>query len=196
MPPITQQRLIGSILLICALGVVAFLLIDSANNDVKTSPNTEPDIPFVSSIDAIRDENIKIVDVEPEALIDVSELESEPEPEVDTPVKIAHQQKLEVKPTAKASKINPVSESQLKKADSNSTMWSLQIASLADHSAAIALTNKVNNLGYKALVEKAETSKGIRFRVRIGPEKNKQVLEKIAKTLEKELKLTPLLLKQ
>ncbi len=196
MSPITQQRLIGSILLICVLGVVAFLLIDRANNDVKTLSNTEPDIPFVSSIDAIRDENIKIVDVEPEALINVPELELDPEPEVDTQSTIAPQPKLVVKPTVKAPKINAISEPQLKKIDSNSTMWSLQIASLADHSAAIALTKKVNKLGYKALVEKAETSKGIRFRVRIGPEKNRQVLEKIAKTLEKELKLTSLLLKQ
>jgi cell division septation protein DedD len=190
MASITQQRLIGSFLLLCVLGAVAFFLINSASNDVETIPNTEPDIPFVSSIDAISEENINIVDVDQEALIDAQE------PEIDTQSKTDHQQKLDLKPTQKTPETKPISEPQAEKPIANITMWSLQIASLADHTAATALSDKVNKLGYKASVEKAETSKGDRFRVRIGPEQNKAVLEKISKTLEKELKLRPLLLKQ
>jgi len=54
MSPIMQQRLIGSILLLCVLAGIAFLLIKSASDDVETIVEAKPEIPFVSSIDAMK----------------------------------------------------------------------------------------------------------------------------------------------
>jgi len=190
MSPIMQQRLIGSILLLCVLAGIAFLLIKSASDDVETIVEAKPEIPFVSSIDAIIEDDVEIVEVQQEALIDaqapVTTDEIEPQPVVEA---------APVPKTPEVSVVNNV-ETTLIADKVTTTLWSLQLASLADKSAANALTKKVALLGYKAIVEKAETPKGDRFRVRIGPQSDKVALEAISKDIEKKLNLKPLMLKQ
>ncbi|MFW5426394.1 MAG: SPOR domain-containing protein [Methylophagaceae bacterium] len=193
MSPITQQRLIGSILLLCALGAIAFFLINSASNDVDAAPDTKPDIPFVSSIDAIAADDVEIVEAEQETLVDVQA------PVVNTKPEIALKSAPEVKPVQITpepiivKKVEAISMPAEEKV--TTTMWSLQLASLADKPAADSLRNKVELLGYKASVEKAETPKGNRFRVRVGPEQDKAALEAVSKVLENKLHLKPLMLK-
>ena len=194
MSPTTQQRLIGSILLLCVLSGVAFFLINSARDDIPEVADTPLDIPFVSSIDAITDsDEVEIVEAAPqEALIDAQA------PLIDT------QPEITLQPVSKTAAIQKIADSisddgiqsppEAEKI--TSTMWSLQLASLADRDSANALSKKVALLGYKASVEKAETPKGDRFRVRIGPKKDKLALEAISKVLEGKLNLKPLMLKQ
>ncbi len=184
MLPIVQQRLIGSILLLCVLIGVAYFLIDSATDDVELTAETTADIPFISSIDAIIADDIEIIEMEQEALIDAQQPILA---EVDPPIAnetVAHT--VEQKPVATPA---------LTPAISSSPAWLLQVVSLSDRSAAESLRTKIQLLGYEATVEKAETVKGVRFRVRIGPEQDKLALEATAKTLETELNLKPLMLK-
>ncbi|MBL1320903.1 MAG: SPOR domain-containing protein [Methylophaga sp.] len=178
MSPITQQRLIGSILLLCVLAGIAFLLINSASDDVEIIPTTKPDIPFVSSINAIAPDDVEIVEAEQEVIVDAQ-----------APNDVGFVQEI---PEPITKKIETIAvETKI-----TTTMWSLQLASLADKSAADALIKKVELLGYKAIAEKAETPKGDRFRVRIGPEQDKAALEATSKVLENKLNLKPLILKQ
>ncbi len=195
---VTQQRLIGSILLLCVLGGIAFFLIDSASHDVEAIADTKPDIPFISSIDAIAPDDVQIVEVEQEVLVDAQVQNQTPV------VETKPEKKLEVMPEVKPAQATPESII-AKKVETISvpvdkevttTMWSLQLASLADKSAADSLSKKVALFGYKASVEKAETSKGDRFRVRIGPKQDRLALEAISKDIEKKLNLKPLMLKQ
>lgn len=193
MSPTTQQRLIGSILLLCVLSGVAFFLINSARDEIPEVADTPLDIPFVSSIDAITDsDEVEIVEAPQEALIDAQA------PLIDTHPEITLQP---VSETASIQKIaDSISDDGIQTPPEaekiTSTMWSLQLASLADRDSANALSKKVALLGYKASVEKAETPKGDRFRVRIGPKKDKLALEAISKVLEGKLNLKPLMLKQ
>ncbi len=195
MSPVTQQRLIGSILLLCALGGFAFFLIDSASNDTEATPDTKPDIPFVSSIDAITVDDVEIVEAEQEALVDAQTQIQPQSPVVDTKPEIALEAVPEVKPVQAIPKpiVSTISVPVEEKV--TTTMWSLQLASLADKSAADSLSKKVALLGYKASVEKAETPKGERFRVRVGPQQDKTALEAVSKVLENKLNLKPLMLK-
>jgi DedD protein len=197
MSPITQQRLIGSILLLCALSGIAFFLIDSASTDVDVIPDTKPDIPFVSSIDAIATDDVQIIDAKQEMLVDAQAQDTAPVVEAKPEIKL--EVVPEVKPVQPASK--PIITKKVAiisvpvDKEITTTMWSLQLASLADKSAADSLSKKVDLLGYKASIEKAETSKGDRFRVRVGPEQDKTTLEAISKVLENKLNLKPLMLK-
>ncbi len=193
MSPVIQQRLIGSILLLCVLGGFAFFLINRASEDVEMVPDTNSDIPFVSSIDAITPADIEIVEAEHEALVDaqdstsvIAEIKSQPVVEVEPVQNISEPkiiQKIDTTPTSPKKKITTI-------------MWLLQLASLADRSAAEALSKKVKVLGYKAYIEKVQTPKGDRFRVRVGPEHDKTALEATSKVLENKLNLKPLILKQ
>jgi DedD protein len=181
--PVTQQRVIGSLLLLCVLGGIAFFLISNASNDVETARDIEPEIPFVSSIEAIATDDIEIVETEQEVLVDAQ-----------APVVVAKPEEIVPKPKPAQTIPEPISVSVEEKV--TTTMWSLQLASLADKSAADSLSKQVASLGYKASVEKAETPKGDRFRVRVGPEQDKAALEAISKVLENKLNLKPLILKQ
>lgn len=182
MSPIMQQRLIGSILLLCVLAGIAFFLINSASDDVAIA-ETKPEIPFISSIDAIIEDDVEIVEVQQEALIDA---------QAQAPVTT---DEIDPQPVIEAAPIQKIPEITLIDDKVTLTLWSLQLASLADKSAANALSKKVELLGYKAIVEKAETPKGDRFRVRIGPESDKVALEAVSKDIEKKLNLKPLMLK-
>jgi DedD protein len=195
MSPVTQQRLIGSILLLCALGGFAFFLIDSASNDTEATPDTKPDIPFVSSIDAITVDDVEIVEAEQEALVDVDlktpVKDEKPVIELQTVSKTAS-----VQSPVEATVVNKIVPVPVDDKITTTTLWSLQLASLADKPAADALKKRVELLGYKAIVEKAETPKGNRFRVKVGPEHDKVALEAASKVLESKLNLKPLMLKQ
>ena len=192
MSPIVQQRLIGSILLLCALGGIAFFLINSASDDVELIPDSNPDIPFISSIDAIvSDNDIEIVEAAQVTLVDPQQLAVEA---AATPV--ASPVISEPEEVINNAVSQPVEEKPIPAATPSSTTWSLQLASLADQVAAETLRKKVELLGYKVTVEKAETEKGDRFRVRIGPEQDKLALETVAEDIEKKLNLKPLMLKQ
>ena len=196
MSPVTQQRLIGSILLLCALGGIAFFLIDSASNDVEATPDTKAELPFISSIDAIATDDVEIVEAEQEVLVDAqAQIQISPAV-VDTKPEEAVPEVKPVQATPKpivTKKVETISVAAEEKV--TTTMWSLQLASLADKSAADSLSKKVELLGYKASIEKAETPKGDRFRVRLGPKQDKAVLEAISKVLENKLNLKPLMLK-
>ena len=189
MLPIVQQRLIGSILLLCVLGGVAFFLIDSATDDIKSNENLTTDIPFVSSIDAIVTNDVSVIDADPEVFIDAQSMVKE-----DLEPAVISESVIE----PKSQKPDPVPAPLIveKQPKISITTWSLQLASLADSTAAETLRKRVELLGYKASVIKAETTKGPRFRVRIGPEQDKLALEAIAKQIENKLNLKPLMLKQ
>lgn len=192
MSPIFQQRLIGSVLLLCLLGGIAFFLINSANNDEEIVPEALPDIPFTSNVDmAIPDGDVEIIDDVEETLVDPQQLDTKPEvvqPEViATPKPIIEQH---TPPTA--DNINAVDET----STTQIVSWSLQIASFSVEANAESLRKQIQALGYKAIVEKGDTPKGPRFRVRIGPQQDKQALEAIAKVLKEKLNLNPQILKQ
>lgn len=67
--------------------------------------------------------------------------------------------------------------------------WVVQVASLSKKDNAMALRERLRQLGYTAFVEEAKTDKGLLFRVRVGPELERASAEQLRDKLETQIKL-------
>lgn len=67
--------------------------------------------------------------------------------------------------------------------------WVVQLASLSNKDNALALRARLQELGYTAFVEEAKTSKGVLFRVRVGPELERSSAETMRDRLQEQVKL-------
>ena len=61
----------------------------------------------------------------------------------------------------------------------------VQVASLSNEGNAFALRDRLREQGFTSFVERAETEKGVLFRVRIGPEIKRENADKLRSKLEK-----------
>ncbi|WJW74511.1 SPOR domain-containing protein [Thiohalobacter sp. IOR34] len=74
-------------------------------------------------------------------------------------------------------------------ADPRLTGWVVQLASFSKQANALALRDRLRAKGYASFVERAETPKGILYRVRVGPELQRENAQRLLRRIEKEFKL-------
>ncbi|HEB99529.1 MAG TPA: SPOR domain-containing protein [Thiotrichales bacterium] len=67
--------------------------------------------------------------------------------------------------------------------------WVVQVGSFGREANALALRDRLRAKGYTAFVEKARTDKGLVFRVRVGPELERQNAERLRERLAGDFKL-------
>lgn len=67
--------------------------------------------------------------------------------------------------------------------------WVVQVGSFGREANALALRDKLRAKGYTAFVEKARTDKGLVFRVRVGPELERENAERLRERLAGDFKL-------
>ena len=202
MKQVQQQRLLGIGLLLLLVSIVAFLLINSTNENLKSDieQQAETEQNFSSLIEPIG-EAVETVDIEKEVLVDPHQLDEQPE---QTKVTAQVTEKVAEKASADVavkveSKPKPVSttkpESQPKPAQKVSEAWAVQLASFGVKENAESLAKKVEQLGHDVELVASKSAGKTIYRVRLAAEKDKSVADAKAQILKKALKLTPQVLK-
>jgi len=109
-----------------------------------------------------------------------------------------------VKPKAKVAAKKPVKASTTPKSTSKSTTtktstadsaWAVQVASFSSRKNAFKLRDKLRGKSFNSFVEAFKTKKGIRYRVRVGPEVRKADADKKRKLIKKQFKLSGLVVR-
>ena len=191
-----QQRLLGTVLVLVVIVGLALFLINNANKGQLVDEIIIID-DFVT-IDEVSDGDIEIVDYGLEASLDPHNLLAEQTTVIEQPIAIVERPievqivktQIEEKPVI-AVKPQPqnvtkqVTPPTIKTDKVVSEQWVLQIASFSVKANADALQKEMQDLAYKPKVEQSQTKSGTIYRVRIGPEQDKTVLEKIAASLQK-----------
>jgi len=198
MTPIQQQRLVGLGLLLLLIGIVAYFLISSANQNHQELVERElnPDDNFASLVEPLDEQVIDEFLLQEEALVDPHKL-TDTEPAEGTPL-------TESKPnnsasahkTAETKVNNKVVE--VKQADTSEVLksetverWTAQLASFSSKANAEALADKVKGIGYEVELLTGKTNNKTIYRVRLQSETNKLSIEKKAETLKKTIGLKP-----
>ena len=188
MTAIQQQRLVGArLLLLIMISIALFLINQATSDDVEPQPEI---VPSTILIDDTSEGDIEIIDYHAEVLLDPHNINQQETVEVDMADKI------ELSETVAQNDNNPAVSTIKPTAEVTTELWVLQVASFTVKDNASSLQNKVNALGYQAKLEQIQTDTRTVYRVRIGPEKDKAILEKVAVDLKKQLKLSPQILLQ
>jgi DedD protein len=215
-----KQRLVGALLVLSVIIIAAFFLVKNANNNVEEQ--SELVLPELESTIETVDDNIVIADHE--TLLDPHKLGYDVVATAkgqvnEKPTNIASSIKPSAKPIALekvvAAKIaepikakapitkavKPVKESaqappKAKVANTNQPQWLIQLASFGVQANAQALQKKVKTLGYSSTIQAIKNSQGkMIYRLRVGPESNKQRVDTIVSKVKQHLKLTPQVIK-
>ena len=211
MSEVAKQRLVGTLLILLAIIVSAFFLIENANNHAEAQ-NEQITPAFDLKIETVDD---NVVMDELEILVDPHILGST----LPSEVKAEKSDKPEVKLTSANYKIVTLKKPKVekekepvvkvvkssketaqvqksKKINVNQAKWIIQLASFRVKGKAQALQIKVKALGYKSSIESVKNSDGTTFyRLRIGPELNEKVVRIIVRKVKQHLNLTPQLIK-
>ena len=211
MSEVAKQRLVGTLLVLLAIIVSAFFLIENANNHAEAQ-NEQITPAFNLDIETV-DDNVVLDELE--ILVDPHNLGST----LPSEVKAEKSDKSEVKLTSANFKIvtlkkprverdkepivkvvkssketAPVQKS--KKINANQARWIIQLASFRVKGKAQALQIKVKALGYKSAIEPVKNSDGTTFyRLRIGPELNEKEVSIIVRKIKQHLNLTSQIIK-
>jgi DedD protein len=215
-----KQRLVGALLVLTVIIVAAFFLVENANNNIEEQ--SELVLPELESTIETVDDNAVIS--EQETLLDPHKLGSDvvaaaKEHVNEKPAKL----KLLIKPTEKpvvlkkvvvakvveatktkapiAKVVKPVKEAvptpKAKVDNSNQPQWLIQLASFGVQANAQALQKKVKILGYESTIQAIKNSEGkMVYRLRVGPESNKQTVDTIVSKVKQHLKLTAQVIKR
>ncbi|MDT8370655.1 MAG: SPOR domain-containing protein, partial [Gammaproteobacteria bacterium] len=81
-------------------------------------------------------------------------------------------------------------------ADNLTKSWMIQLASFTAKQNAQSLQNTVAKMGYSATIETTNAADTTYYRVRIGPESNKQQVDKIVADIVSQLKINPQVISQ
>lgn len=198
MTDIMKQRLVGSLLLLLVIGGAAIFLIGQTDNDDKEIAIPE-ESGFVSSIEPMP---VEFVEVDHETLLDPHQLEqqsSDIEEKLDDVSLLPTAEKEIVKPIVTETLVPVIEEKSIAVEKetvvvevSSKPSWIIQLGSFSVQANAQALNDKASKLGLNSRVEKSDTN----YRVRIGPEYDKQLVDSIAEKISKQLAIKPQVLSQ
>ena len=209
---IQQQRLLGAVLLVCLIGVIAWFLLDTVEQNQPAQPQEEP-IAFDSVIEPIP-EDVEVVEPVEEAMLDpqgLSQADAEDEPQTSTETEKASTVSAESspepepapKPEPKAApdpepapvpQTEPDTEQQKPESQPAATStaepkWVLQLASFSVRENADALSAQLKQMGYDPMIETISNAGTLIYRVRLQPVTDRIKLQQTAQTLSQKLKL-------
>ena len=202
-----KQRLVGALLVLSVIIIAAFFLVKNANNNVEEQSVLV--LPELESTIETVDDNVIIS--EQETLIDphklgddvVAAAKAQFNEKPVTLKKVVVAKAVEpIKAKAPIIKVvKPVKEivpaPKAKVDNKNRPQWLIQLASFGVQANAQALQKKVKTLGYESTIQAIENSQGkMVYRLRVGPESNKQTVDTIVSKVKQHLKLTPQVIKR
>lgn len=120
-------------------------------------------------------------------LVEIPERPKVPKLDITKPVPPSEQRKVEKQ--AALAKAKPAIDKTDTSTNNVPVSWTLQLASFKERDNADALRDRLRKAGYKAYVRYRADQKPAMARVFIGPELNRQAIDKLKTRLEKELKL-------
>lgn len=199
MNELLKQRLVGAVVLI-ALAVIFVPMIFETPDTGRGTPGdalpTQPDRAIRDRIQPIElpppPELVpEVVQVEESVAMAAGEVVEEVPP-------LAVVQDLEPKPV-KAEQPGRPRQPEKPAADSDSLKpslsgWVVQVASVQNKANALALKDRLRGLGFDGFVEQVKTSKGLLFRVRVGPELQRSNAEELRANLAEKLALKGIVL--
>ncbi|MCW8957208.1 MAG: SPOR domain-containing protein [Gammaproteobacteria bacterium] len=158
-----KQRLLGAVILAALLVILVPEWLDGSGHRARYPKNIEiPPAPVFQPLAKFKPEQNKI---EPPPSISEAVVEAAPAPQTNS--------RQQQKPTVKSK--------------SSIHAWALQVGSFKDETNALVLRDKLRANGYPAYVEALKSSSKIPYRVRIGPELDRERVNKLKQTiLEKE----------
>ena len=183
---IEQQRLTGAVLLLLIISVVSYFLISGTNTKVNDTESVQIESTFTSVVQPLIEDDVEVVEYADETLLDphnLSSIASTPAMTVDIEP-IVEQDKLSIPAPTENEAVSATSK------------WILQLASFSVKTNAEALAEQLSKLGYTPSVESSATDKGMIYRVRLAPLKNKATADNLAVELAKKLNLKPQVLQQ
>lgn len=196
-----KQRLVGAIVLIGLAVILLPIIFRSGNIPVKNitlSPQA-PQTPAKPKVEIFLAQQEKIVQQKRADLVN-TQAQREQHIKQAKEQKRSHAQiqaRSEVKKALKSYVSHAKSNNQPKSTKAyelTNTVWAVQLASFRDQTYALRLEKKLKKQGYKAYVQKLSNSKGMLYRVMVGPVKQKQMAQKLQKKLNAVVKLQGLLL--
>ncbi|MDH5357366.1 MAG: SPOR domain-containing protein [Gammaproteobacteria bacterium] len=173
MTDIMKQRLLGSLLLLCVIAVTAFYLVKNANNTSVSHEQVIEQVEFVPTVEPITEETVDVSTEAPEPVVDT------PQPEQSPAVDSIEGD------TAKVESISPSNNSNAQQS------WTIQLGSFSVQENAQALKDKASKLGYDVKIKQVITQDRSSYRVRIGPEYDRQQVDKIVNQLAAQLAIKP-----
>lgn len=184
-----KQRLIGAAVLVSLAVIFIPALLDGRGDGGDRKP-AQPDYRF---------EPLEIPlqappEPEPRAMvIDEPEVSESPEaagePAGDKPVALRQPERRGSAPPPVTASSSSQSKESRDAAEPEGTegpsAWVVQVGSFSEATNALALRDKLRKQGFRAFVEKVETSRGAVYRVRVGPELKRETAEALKDKLEK-----------
>ncbi|MFW5450854.1 MAG: SPOR domain-containing protein [Methylophagaceae bacterium] len=191
MTDILKQRLIGSLLLLLVIGGAAIFLIGQTENDDEKIVTIE-ESDFTSSIEPMP---VEFVEGDQEKLLDPHQIDKQPDTVEEMAVRPVPEKEI-VKPIVAQVPVivekSSSAEKQVAVTESSKPSWIIQLGSFSVKANAQALHGKASMLGLKSRVEK----NGANYRVRIGPEYDKQLVDSMAAKISEQLAIKPQVLAQ
>lgn len=155
----------------------AFVDIDPDATDKTSRPSTNPEIVGIQPqiIEKIEDTVINPVSdvVSPGTTLVAPDTKPKPAPK-------------KVKPAA-----SPPTTQSNTTAEAASSQWILQLGSFSKEANATSLKKKLEDIGYKPMIEQFHAAGSLIYRVRLQPNSDRAVLEKAAKSIHNQLNLYP-----
>lgn len=186
-----KQRIVGAVVLV-ALGVIFIPMI--LDQEIDDSPISGTNIP-------IKPEKLQeLSEQKPPAIPDGPIVDRNKPRLVDEhtpPVEQTDSVSPDTKQTAKPAKVEPATTkpteskttSVTDKPGSVTRAWVVQVASFSERNKALKLRDRLRKANYKAFVESLSTSKGTRYRVRVGPVVQRKKADSLKIRIAKEFKI-------
>ncbi|MCF6236953.1 MAG: SPOR domain-containing protein [Gammaproteobacteria bacterium] len=186
-----KQRTVGLLVLGALTAIVVPILLDiSQSNQSGTIVSPIPEKPdgfIIKRLSLDEPQQSVILDDDTSKLIKA--------PDISNPTQVVESQKqldslpVEFQPeTSKAVK-------EVKKSVKKPNAWVVQLASFSSKKNALALRNKLQKSGYRAFIERIDTTTGKRFRVKVGPELSKKTSNNLQVNLMDEFRMKGVVVK-
>lgn len=186
-----KQRIVGAIVLV-ALGVIFIPMI--LDQEIDDSPIRGTNIPVKpEKLQELAKQKSPEIPAGPNVDRDKPQLVDEHTPPVEQTDSVTPGSKSTAKPAApeptgtKApqSKKTPEPDKSL----ASARAWVVQVASFSERSKALKLRDRLRKANYKAFVESLSSSKGTRYRVRVGPVVQRKKADALKSRIAREFKI-------
>lgn len=194
-----KQRIVGAIVLV-ALGIIFIpIILNQEGDDSPITGSNIPEKPETLQELAIQQppappagpevdtDKPRLVDEATPPMPPIEQTDTSPpeKPEAQAPAtKPATKPATEVKQPPKTEE-KPAAE----KPTTKTRAWVVQVASFAERSKALKLRDRLRKAKYSAFVESVSSSKGTRYRVRVGPVVQRIKADALKKKISKEFKI-------
>ena len=187
-----KQRIVGAIVLV-ALGVIFIPII--LDQEIEDSPISGSNIPLKpENLQELAEQKPPKMPAGPRIDTNQPELVDEHTPPVEqTDVSVPDTQipkkPAEEAPQPSAKPAASKTPATQPKPVTKVRAWVVQVASFSERNKALKLRDKLRKADYKAFVESLNSSKGIRYRVRVGPVVTRSKADALKSKLAKEFRL-------